>query len=78
MFLFFFKVITNYCAYNFSLKANTWLELEKKLMPQGRIMINCGGVNAKQRKSHDWVKNSTIKAMSSVFNQVCRFSFFFF
>ena len=41
-------------------------------------MINCGGVNAKQPKSHDWVKNSTIKAMSSVFNQVCLFSFFFF
>ncbi|CAA6656473.1 unnamed protein product [Spirodela intermedia] len=51
-------------------EANTWLELEKQLMPQGRIMVNCGGADAKKsRRGEAWVKNSTVKAMSTVFNQ---------
>lgn len=40
----------------------TWLEINKKLMPNGRLMVNCGG-------SSDaiWEKNSTINAMCKAF-----------
>ncbi|KAF8380279.1 hypothetical protein HHK36_027761 [Tetracentron sinense] len=58
----------------------TWLELNDKLMPHGRIMVNCGGVHAKASDIRDgitcpevsskdgvWVQNSTIKALCQTF-----------
>ncbi|XP_078447828.1 uncharacterized protein LOC144716556 [Wolffia australiana] len=52
-------------------ETNTWLELEKKLMPQGRIMINCGGSNSDGSKNNrTWRNNSTIVTMSEVFGQL--------
>ncbi|KAI3495675.1 hypothetical protein L1887_38021 [Cichorium endivia] len=43
-------------------EVETWLEINKKLMPNGRLMVNCGG-------SSDaiWEKNSTIKTMCKAF-----------
>ncbi|CAH1448861.1 unnamed protein product [Lactuca virosa] len=43
-------------------EVETWLEINKKLMPNGRLMVNCGG-------SSDaiWEKNSTINAMCKAF-----------
>lgn len=40
----------------------TWLELKKKLMPDGRFMVNCGG------KPDNQIQNSTIKAMAAAFH----------
>lgn len=53
----------------------TWLEIEKKLMPNGRIMVNCGGAHAELSGSQhqidslkgSWLQNSTIKALCRVF-----------
>ncbi|KDP34909.1 hypothetical protein JCGZ_09197 [Jatropha curcas] len=58
----------------------TWLELNDRLMPGGRFMVNCGGIDEKLEnenaitnpKSIDWVQNSTVKALSKAFpGQVC-------
>ncbi|KAK8916659.1 hypothetical protein KSP39_PZI022905 [Platanthera zijinensis] len=60
-------------------QVTTWLEMEKKLMPDGRIMINCGGAHTeiadsgyiKVSGNHSskgcWAQNSTIKAMCKAF-----------
>lgn len=63
-------------------EVTTWLEIKKKLMPRGRIMVNCGGAHAEIAKITDsgyikvngnysskgsWVHNSTIKAMCRAF-----------
>ncbi|KAE8099833.1 hypothetical protein FH972_017784 [Carpinus fangiana] len=60
-------------------KATTWLELKDKLMPNGRIMVNCGGIDEAsvvmdetlnpKTSSIDgtWVQNSTVKALSKAF-----------
>ncbi|XP_072963654.1 uncharacterized protein [Typha angustifolia] len=60
-------------------EVTTWTEMTKKLMPNGRIMINCGGVHAEasqgaERTAHSnvspdssWVQHSTIKALCSAF-----------
>ncbi|KAL2945000.1 putative polyamine aminopropyl transferase [Bienertia sinuspersici] len=46
--------------------AETWLEMRDKLMPNGRIMVNCGGVKVKQDSS-EWQLNFTIKALCEAF-----------
>ncbi|XP_044983089.1 uncharacterized protein LOC123449815 [Hordeum vulgare subsp. vulgare] len=53
-------------------EAETWLEIAKKLMPDGRIMVNCGGADTPVSLAADtgvssWVQNPTIKAMCSAF-----------
>ncbi|PKU65055.1 uncharacterized protein LOC110111163 [Dendrobium catenatum] len=60
-------------------EVTTWLDIEKKLMPHGRIMVNCGGAQAEITESGyikvngnisskgSWVKNSTIQAMCRAF-----------
>ncbi|KHG08451.1 putative spermidine synthase [Gossypium arboreum] len=52
-----------------------WLELSDRLMPGGRLMVNCGGVSESsldgkvQHPSIDdiWMQNSTIKALAEAF-----------
>lgn len=60
-------------------EVTTWLDIKKKLMPHGRIMVNCGGAHAEITESGyikenenisskgSWVWNSTIKAMCRAF-----------
>lgn len=56
----------------------TWLEIKKKLMHHGRIMVNCGGAHPEVSSSSDqaklnaslsgsWIQNPTIKALCRVF-----------
>ncbi|XP_002465952.2 uncharacterized protein LOC8061451 [Sorghum bicolor] len=47
-------------------EAETWLQIAKKLMPDGRIMVNCGGDTEESLSSY-WVQNPTIKALCSAF-----------
>ncbi|KAJ0016746.1 hypothetical protein Pint_11686 [Pistacia integerrima] len=56
----------------------TWLKLKERLMPDGRFMVNCGGIGeaseTSQPESVDdtWLQNSTIKALSESFpGEVC-------
>ncbi|BAS82081.1 Os03g0126300, partial [Oryza sativa Japonica Group] len=54
------------------LQVETWLEIAKKLMPDGRIIVNCGGADAAVSLANDtglssWVQNSTIKALCAAF-----------
>ncbi|KAK8371004.1 hypothetical protein V6Z12_A01G215100 [Gossypium hirsutum] len=52
-----------------------WLELSDRLMPGGRLMVNCGGVSESsldgkvQHPSIDdiWMQNTTIKALAEAF-----------
>lgn len=55
-------------------QVTTWLEIKKWLMPNGRIMVNCGGmtggsdVDPRSASSNcSLVQNSTIKALSEAF-----------
>ncbi|XVE98971.1 hypothetical protein REPUB_Repub03eG0155800 [Reevesia pubescens] len=56
-------------------EVETWLELSDRLMPNGRFMVNCGGVNesSMDEKLHPqsfddiWLQNSTIKALAKAF-----------
>ncbi|KAJ8756244.1 hypothetical protein K2173_025056 [Erythroxylum novogranatense] len=58
-------------------EVETWLELKGRLAPNGRIMVNCSGINEESdsiearhlSKSVDgmWVENSTIMALSKAF-----------
>uniref|UniRef100_A0A0D3FD90 PABS domain-containing protein n=2 Tax=Oryza TaxID=4527 RepID=A0A0D3FD90_9ORYZ len=53
-------------------EVETWLEIAKKLMPDGRIMVNCGGADAAVSLADDmglssWVQNPTIKALCAAF-----------
>ncbi|XP_051183516.1 uncharacterized protein [Lolium perenne] len=53
-------------------EVETWLEIAKKLMPDGRIMVNCGGADTAVSLAADtgvssWVQNPTIKALCSAF-----------
>jgi hypothetical protein len=48
------------------IQAETWLQIAKKLMPDGRIMVNCGGDTEESLSSY-WVQNPTIKALCSAF-----------
>ncbi|XP_044497295.1 uncharacterized protein LOC123219406 isoform X3 [Mangifera indica] len=56
----------------------TWLKLKERLMPNGRFMINCGGIvgeasdTSPPKSVHDrWMQNSTIKALSEAFPGEC-------
>lgn len=49
-------------------KEGTWAELKGRLMPGGRIMVNCGGIDQMRRSwASPWELNPTIKAMTAVF-----------
>ncbi|XVF56354.1 hypothetical protein PTKIN_Ptkin06aG0113200 [Pterospermum kingtungense] len=56
-------------------EVETWVELSDRLMPDGRLMVNCGGVSESsidgklQHQSVDdiWIQNSTIKALAKAF-----------
>ncbi|CAI0546156.1 unnamed protein product [Linum tenue] len=63
---------------------STWLEMKRRLMPDGRIMVNCAGIHGTadsiDRTNHnleaapggDWVEHDVIKAMSEAFpGQLC-------
>ncbi|XP_010529334.1 PREDICTED: uncharacterized protein LOC104806237 [Tarenaya hassleriana] len=63
-------------------EVQTWQELGSRLMPNGRIMVNCAGIKAEEDTSNGkpqvvsgdsaWVLNSTIKTLSEAFpGQVC-------
>ena len=49
------------------IQAETWLQIAKKLMPDGRIMVNCGGADNDESLSSPWVQNPTVKALCSAF-----------
>lgn len=83
--------ITDLCAVylflNLVWQLATWLELKDRLIPNGRFMVNCGGINAESDiingRSHPksvdstWVENSTILALSKAFpGHVCHFLIF--
>ncbi|XP_007028190.2 PREDICTED: uncharacterized protein LOC18598559 isoform X2 [Theobroma cacao] len=52
-----------------------WLKLSDRLMPDGRLMVNCGGVSESstdgkihhQSVDDTWIQNSTIKALATAF-----------
>ncbi|KAJ1299003.1 hypothetical protein BS78_01G497800 [Paspalum vaginatum] len=48
-------------------EVETWLQIAKKLMPDGRIMVNCGGADAEESLASSWVQNATVKALCSAF-----------
>lgn len=48
-------------------EAKTWLQIAKRLMPDGRIMVNCGGSDTEESLSSPWVQNPTVKALCSAF-----------
>lgn len=50
-------------------ECGTWLEMKDKLMPNGRIMVNCGGddIGASVSDEGTWEQNSTIKALCQAF-----------
>ncbi|KAI3414412.1 uncharacterized protein J3R85_016303 [Psidium guajava] len=50
-------------------EVETWLELKERLMPSGRIMVNCGGIDDADPTgiAREWERNSTIRAMSRAF-----------
>ena len=49
------------------IQVETWLQIAKKLMPGGRIMVNCGGADFEESLSSSWVQNPTVKALCSAF-----------
>ncbi|CAN8246154.1 unnamed protein product [Cochlearia groenlandica] len=63
-------------------QAPMWLELASRLMPNGRIMVNCAGIEEEKVLTDEkpklilddsvWMSNSTIKILSEAFpGQVC-------
>ncbi|XP_021297486.1 uncharacterized protein LOC110426565 isoform X1 [Herrania umbratica] len=56
-------------------EVETWLNLSDRLMPDGRLMVNCGGVSESsmdgkihhQSVDDTWIQNSTIKALAVAF-----------
>ncbi|KAK3035200.1 hypothetical protein RJ639_034588, partial [Escallonia herrerae] len=56
-------------------EAGIWLELNDKLMPNGRLMVNCGGTSdgsfspGISSTDSSWEQNSTIKAMCEAFSR---------
>lgn len=52
-------------------EAKTWIEMKEKLMPGGRIMVNCGGASVDDRNSDQdlagWEQNYAIRAMKKAF-----------
>ena len=62
-------------------QVTTWSEIKKWLMPNGRIMVNCGGttggsdVDPRSASSNcSLVQNSTVKALSEAFAEEVWFS----
>ncbi|XP_021745025.1 uncharacterized protein LOC110710981 [Chenopodium quinoa] len=49
--------------------AQTWLNIKDKLMPNGRIMVNCGGAKEILNGGKEWEVNLTIKALCEAFGQ---------
>ncbi|KAK2967430.1 hypothetical protein RJ640_022362 [Escallonia rubra] len=62
-------------------EAKIWLELNDKLMPNGRLMVNCGGTSdgsfspGISSTDSSWEQNSTIKAMCEAFSRQVGTSF---
>lgn len=57
-------------------EVETWLELGNKLMPNGRIMVNCGGATDEISATVDnegiWLLNSTLQTLYKAFpEQLC-------
>ncbi|XP_062016030.1 uncharacterized protein LOC133732483 [Rosa rugosa] len=57
-------------------EVTTWLELKNLLMPKGRLMVNCGGIDGTDvnngivhpnNTDDSWVYNPAIKALSEAF-----------
>ncbi|XP_027120169.1 uncharacterized protein LOC113765220 [Coffea eugenioides] len=55
-------------------EVKTWAEIGEKLMPKGRIMVNCGGVSSDAREELlegnlelGWEQNNAIRAMRKAF-----------
>ncbi|XP_004293819.1 PREDICTED: probable spermidine synthase-like [Fragaria vesca subsp. vesca] len=60
-------------------EVTTWLDLETLLMPEGRLMVNCGGIDCASDVNNgtvnpnntstdgSWVNNPAIKALSEAF-----------
>lgn len=44
-------------------KAETWVQMREKLMPNGRIMVNCGGASGVSSGERGWEVNLVIEAM---------------
>ncbi|KAI4995393.1 hypothetical protein ZWY2020_035296 [Hordeum vulgare] len=66
------SILPKKSAWTNSYWAETWLGIAKKLMPDGRIMVNCGGADTAVSLAADtgvssWVQNPTIKALCSAF-----------
>jgi hypothetical protein len=61
------------------LQVEAWLQIAKTLMPDGRIMVNCGGDASvslvEDNSPSSWVQNPTIKALCSAFPGQVRSSF---
>lgn len=78
-------VLCNYIWLDSVSQVATWLELSRKLMPNGRIMVNCGGTCSTIEKETNpemlqseatWLLNSTLQTLSIAFpGEVGRFSF---
>ncbi|XP_021740818.1 uncharacterized protein LOC110707092 [Chenopodium quinoa] len=49
--------------------AQTWLDMMDKLMPEGRIMVNCGGAKEVLNGGKEWQVNLTIKALCQAFGE---------
>ncbi|XP_050368533.1 uncharacterized protein LOC126786679 [Argentina anserina] len=60
-------------------EVTTWLKLKNLLMPEGRLMVNCGGIDSESDVNNgtvhptnlstdsSWVQNPAIKALSEAF-----------
>ncbi|KAF5816805.1 putative S-adenosyl-L-methionine-dependent methyltransferase [Helianthus annuus] len=50
-------------------EVQTWLDINDKLMPNGRIMVNCGGTTSVAGSCGDsvWDQNSTLKTLCQAF-----------
>ncbi|TXG48430.1 hypothetical protein EZV62_027724 [Acer yangbiense] len=55
-------------------EVETWLQLNNRLLPDGRFMVNCGGIGRESdetdhQKSMDdaWIQNSTIQTLMEAF-----------
>ncbi|KAL3505678.1 hypothetical protein ACH5RR_031060 [Cinchona calisaya] len=51
-------------------EVETWVEMKEKLMQNGRIMVNCGGVCVEEvnKGCLDWEKNYALRAMKKAFD----------
>ncbi|CAI9119034.1 OLC1v1020683C1 [Oldenlandia corymbosa var. corymbosa] len=49
--------------------AQTWVQIKERLMPGGRIMVNCGGISDEKPAGFGlgWERNNAIRAMKEVF-----------